>query len=103
MLTITNENFHDEVEAHEGLVVLDLYAEWCAPCRMMTPVIEALEQAFPNVKFGKICVDEQPQLAAAFHVESIPMIALVKNNVFVDLSVGFLPKEDLQKLIEAYQ
>ncbi len=103
MQTITKENFKAEVEEHKGLVVLDLYAVWCGPCRMLSPVLEELEGEYPDVKFGKINVDEQPELAAAFHAESIPLVALVKDNTFVDLSVGYVPKEKLAGLIEQYR
>lgn len=100
MLNITKENFESEVEKAESLVVIDLYADWCGPCKMLAPVIEELEREHPDVKFGKINVDNEPELTALFKVESIPYIALVKNNVFLDFSVGYVPKETLERLIE---
>lgn len=100
MLNITKENFEAEVEKAEGLVVIDLYADWCGPCKMLAPVIEELEREYPDVKFGKINVDNEPELTALFKVQSIPYIALVKNNTFLDFSVGYVPKDTLVRLIE---
>ena len=100
MLNITKENFEAEVEKAECLVVIDLYADWCGPCKMLAPVMEELEREYPDVKFGKINVDNEPDLTALFKVQSIPYIALVKNNTFVDFSVGYVPKATLARLIE---
>ena len=100
MLNITKENFEAEVEKAEGLVVIDLYADWCGPCKMLAPVIEELEREYPDVKFGKINVDNEPELTALFKVQSIPYIALVKNNTFLDFSVGYVPKDTLVRLLE---
>ena len=101
MLILTNENFKTEVEEHSGLVVIDLYADWCGHCRMLAPVLAELEGEYPEVKFCKINVDDQPELAKAFNVTSIPMVAFVKDNVFADVSVGYVPKDALKKLVEA--
>ena len=100
MLNITKENFEAEVEKAESLVVIDLYADWCGPCKMLAPVMEELEREYPNVKFGKINIDNEPELTALFKVQSIPYIALVKNNTFLDFSVGYVPKDTLVQLIE---
>ena len=102
MLAIKKDNFEIEVEKSEQLVVIDFWAEWCGPCRMLAPVMDELEQDFPAVKFCKVNVDEEPDLARAFNVQSIPMIALVRDNTFVDFSVGYVPKEKLAKLIGEY-
>ena len=101
MLIIKKSNFEAEVEKHEGLVVIDFYADWCGPCRMLSPIIDELCSEYPDVKFCKVNVDDDPELARAFNVQSIPMIALVKDNTFVDLSVGYVPKQKLKNLIEA--
>ena len=100
MLNITKENFKSEVEEFSGLAVIDLYADWCGPCRMLAPVLSELEGEYPEVKFCKINVDEEPDLARAFNVKNIPMVAFVKDNTFVDVSVGYVPKETLKKLVE---
>ena len=103
MIIVTKENFKSEVEEHSGLVVIDLYADWCGPCCMLAPTLAELEAEHPDVKFCKINVDNDPELASAFKVTSIPMVALVKDNTFVDMSVGFVPKATLQKLVEEYK
>ena len=101
MLVVTKDNFKTEVEEAEELVVIDLYADWCGPCRMLAPALEELAKENPDVKFCKINVDNDPELAKIFKVQSIPFVALVKNNTFLDMSVGFVPKEKIAKLIEA--
>ena len=100
MLIITKDNFKREVEEFSGLAVIDLYADWCGPCRMLAPVLSELESEYPEVKFCKINVDDEPELARAFNVKNIPMVAFVKDNTFVDVSVGYVPKTTLQKLVE---
>ncbi|MBO5102297.1 MAG: thioredoxin [Clostridia bacterium] len=103
MLNITKDNFKKEVEEAEGLVVIDLWAEWCGPCRMLAPTLDELEAEYPEVKFGKINVDNEPELARLFKVQSIPFVALVKDNVFVDMSVGYVPKASISRLIVKYR
>ena len=103
MIVITKDNFNSEVEEFSGLAVIDLYADWCGPCRMLAPVLAELEGEYPEVKFCKINVDNEPDLARAFNVKNIPMVAFVKDNTFVDLSVGYVPKEKLAKMIEEYK
>ena len=100
MIVITEKNFSVEVEQSEKLCIIDLYADWCAPCRMIARTIEELEKENPDIKFCKINVDEEENLARAFGVSSIPMVAAVKNNTFIDASVGLVPKSALQKLID---
>ena len=99
MTVLTKDNFKGEVEEYKGLIIIDLYADWCAPCRMLAPVIEELEKEHTDVKFCKINVDNEPELAQMFKVSSIPMIAAVKDNTFLDMSVGFVPKASLEALI----
>ena len=79
MKKLTKATFEAEVEKYEGFVIIDLYADWCGPCRMLAPTIAELEEEYTDVKFCKINVDEEPELARAFGVSSIPMIAAVKN------------------------
>ena len=100
MTVITKDNFKSEVEEFDGLAVIDLYADWCGPCRMLAPVLAELEGEYPRVKFCKINVDNEPELARAFKVTNIPMVAFVKDNTFLDFSVGYVPKEKLKELIE---
>ena len=102
MIVLTKENFKREVEEYNGLVVIDLWATWCGPCLMLAPIIDELEKEMPQVKFCKINVDDERELAMEFKVQSIPTVALVKDNTFVDISVGLVPKEKLKNLISRY-
>ena len=103
MTVLTKDNFKTEVENYEGLVVIDLWATWCGPCLMLAPVIDELEKEMPDVKFCKINVDDERELAMTFKIQSIPTIAIVKNNTFMDMSVGLVPKDKLVKLINEYR
>ena len=103
MLQLTKDNFKSEVEEYEGLVVIDLYADWCGPCKMLAPTVEALERDMPDVKFAKVNVDEEMEIAKMFKVSSIPMIALVRDNTFIDMSVGYVPRQTLENLINEYR
>ncbi len=95
MTNLTKDNFNSEVENYKGLVIIDIWATWCGPCRMIAPILDEVAKEMPDVKFCKINVDEEPELARMFKVESIPMIAAVKDNTFVDVSVGYIPKDAL--------
>lgn len=99
MTNLTSKNFKSEIEEYRGLAVIDLWAEWCGPCRMLAPVIDELEKELPDVKFCKINVDDEPELTRLFKVQSIPTVALVKDNTLLDFSVGLVPKEKLRDFI----
>ena len=103
MINLTSENFKREVEEYSGLLVIDIWASWCGPCMMLAPVIDELASEYPDVKFCKINVDEERELALSFKVESIPTVAFVKDNTFIDVSVGFVPKAKLAKMIEEHK
>lgn len=100
MIKLTKANFSEEIEGAKGLSVIDLWADWCGPCRMLAPTLDELEREYPDVKFCKINVDEEPELTQMFKVQSIPTVAFVKDNTFVDISVGYVPKATLAKKIE---
>ena len=102
MTILTKDNFKSEVEEFRGLVVIDLWATWCGPCLMLAPVIDEIEKEMPNVKFCKINVDDERELAMEFKIQSIPTVAIVKDNTFLDMSVGLVPKEKLVSLIKQY-
>lgn len=100
-ITITKENFDDEVRNYKGIVLLDLWASWCGPCMMISPIVaEIAEEMAGKVKVGKINVDEQPELAAAFRCESIPMLVAVKDGTIHNISVGYKEKTDILKMLE---
>lgn len=100
-LVITKENFDDEVRNYRGMpILLDFWAGWCGPCMMLSPVIaEIAEEYDGKIKVGKVNVDEQPELAAAFRVESIPLLVAVKDGAITAQTVGVRPKEDIIKMI----
>ena len=100
MLQITKDNFKNEVEECQGLVVIDLYADWCGPCRMLAPILEEIAAERDDVKVVKINVDEEPELAAAFSVVSIPSLFVVKEGKVVKQSVGALPKARLLAMLD---
>lgn len=99
-IMITSENFDRTVMQSEKTVLIDFWAGWCGPCRMLAPIIgEIAEEYADTVTVGKINVDEQPQLAAAFGVESIPTLIAFKNGVPLGALVGLQTKESVIDLI----
>ncbi len=96
---ITNENFQSEVLNSDKPVLLDFWASWCGPCRMVGPIIDEIAEERSDIIVGKVNVDEQGELAAQFNVMSIPMIAVIKDGKVVNSAVGARPKEDILKLL----
>ena len=101
-ITITKANFEAEVLKSDKPVLVDFWAPWCGPCRMLTPVLaEVAEEKGDAIKVGKVNVDEEPELAAKFGIMSIPAVLLFKNGEVVANSVGYVPKEDLNAFVSA--
>lgn len=99
VLHINKENFASEVLESSKPVLLDFYADWCGPCRMVAPILAEIAEERDDIKVGKVNVDEQPELAAQFKVMSIPMLAVVKEGQVVNVSVGARPKEQILKML----
>ena len=89
---ITKDNFNAEVLNCEKTVLLDFWATWCGPCRMLSPTVDQVAEERPDVMVGKVNVDEQPELAQAFGVMSIPTLVVLKGGKTVETSVGVKPK-----------
>ena len=99
-LNIDSRNFHSEVMNSDKPVLLDFWAPWCGPCRMVVPIVEEIAQERPDIKVGKVNVDENPELAAQFGVMSIPMLAVLRDGKVVAQSVGARPKEDILAMLK---
>ena len=96
---ITEHNFHSEVMNSEKPVLLDFWAPWCGPCRMVLPLMEEIARERADIKVGKINVDEQPELARRFGVMSIPTLAVMKNGKVVNQAMGARPKQQILAML----
>jgi thioredoxin 1 len=99
VLTITKENFQSEVMESEKPVLLDFWASWCGPCRMVSPIVDEIADETETAKVGKVNVDEQRELAAQFGVMSIPTLLVIKDGKVVNKAVGARPKKDIVSLL----
>lgn len=97
MLKITATNYDELVARADKPVLLDFWAEWCGPCRMVSPVVEEIAASHPEIAVGKVNVDEEPALAQAFRVQSVPMLVLLRDNAVVAAAVGAQSKEQLEQ------
>ena len=97
---ITKENFKSEVLDAQGTVLVDFWADWCGPCRMLSPIVDQVAEQHSEVKVGKIDIDAQPELANQFGVMSIPTLIVFKNGQKVNESVGLIPKENIEALLQ---
>lgn len=103
VLTVTDDNFSEEVEQTDDLAMVDFWATWCGPCRIIAPVVEQLadEYAGKGLKVGKLDVDQNPSTAARFGVRSIPTVLFFRNGEVVDRLVGAMPKPYFDEKIDA--
>ena len=100
-LTVTQENFESEILKSEKPVLLDFWATWCGPCRMVSPTVDEIAEENPQYKVGKVNVDEQPSLAAAFRIESIPTLVVIKDGKITNLAVGVKTKQEILSMLDA--
>ena len=96
---ITKENFDKEVMQVEGTVLIDFWAAWCGPCRMIAPAVEKIAEERPDVKVCKVNIDDEQELAIKYGVMSIPTLMVVKNGEIVNTAVGLRPKEEIEALL----
>lgn len=99
VLTINQRNFSDEVVRSDRPVLLDFWAPWCGPCRMVGPILDEIAQERADIKVGKVNIDEQPELAGRFGVMSIPTMVVLKNGKVVNQAVGARPKSQILALL----
>ena len=99
VMKITKDSFEQEVMAYQGTVLLDFYADWCGPCRMVAPVLEEIAQEDTGLKVCKINVDEEQELAIRFQVSSIPLLVVVKDGEVVGKSLGAKPKDAILSML----
>ena len=99
VVTITKENFQKEVVESEKRVLLDFWASWCGPCRMLSPIVDEIAEERTDIKVGKVNVDEQPDLAAQFGVMSIPTLLVFEQGKLVRQAVGARPKAGVLELL----
>ncbi|MGL4992420.1 MAG: thioredoxin [Sarcina sp.] len=99
---LTRENFKEEVIEKKGIVVVDFWAPWCGPCKMLGPMIDQLNDEMENVEFTKVNVDEEERVAEVCQISNIPTILIFKDGEMVDRLMGFKPKADIVKEIEKH-
>ncbi|MEE0808507.1 MAG: thioredoxin [Acutalibacteraceae bacterium] len=100
VITVTKENFETEILKTTKTVLLDFWASWCGPCRMVSPTVDLIADENPQFTVGKVNVDEQPELAAAFKIESIPTLVVLKGGKIANISVGVKTKEQILELLK---
>ena len=99
VITVTKHNFETQILNSEKSVLLDFWAPWCGPCRMVSPIIDEIAGEHPEIKVGKINVDEQQELAAAFKIMSIPTLMVVKDGKVVNQAMGVRPKDQILSML----
>ena len=99
VLKITKDNFQEEVMQSGKTVLLDFWADWCGPCRAVGPVIDEIAGERPDIKVGKVNVEEQRELAASFRVMSIPALVVIRDGKVVNQAVGARPKQEILSLL----
>lgn len=98
-INITKNNFQEEVVNSDKLVLLDFWAGWCVPCQMVAPVLDEIAKEHPEIKVGKVNVDEEQELAVQFQVMSIPTLLVMKNGEIVNQAVGVHSKQEIVSMV----
>lgn len=98
-IILTEDNFNDQVINSDKPVLVDFWAAWCGPCKMLSPIISQIANENKNIKVGKVNVEEQQKLAYEYGVQSIPTLVLFKDGMPVDTTIGYVSKEHIEKMI----
>ena len=99
-INITQDNFQAAVLENKNTVLLDFWASWCGPCKMLAPIVEEIAEEYSDITLGKINVDEQMELAIQFGIVSIPTLVVMEGGKAVQTAVGYRPKADILKLLK---
>jgi thioredoxin 1 len=102
VIKVTKRNFENEVMQSEKTVLIDFWASWCSPCKMISPIIDEIAHEASDIKICKVNIDEEPELTQNFRVMSIPTLTLIKNGKVVGSSVGLKSKAEIMKMIGRY-
>ena len=100
MVNINNENFKKEVLDYNGTVIVDFYADWCGPCKMLSPILDEVGKDNPSIKICKVNVDNEIELARSYLVMSIPAVFVFKNGSLISNSVGLKTKSEILELVK---
>ena len=99
VLHVNKDNFHKEVLSSEKPVLLDFFASWCGPCRMVGPILDEIAEEREDIEVCKVDIDEQPELASRYRIISVPTLMVLKNGNIVDQSIGARPKHQILAMV----
>ena len=98
VISVTADNFEQEVLQTEGIVMVDFWAAWCGPCKMLSPIVDQIAEEHPEIKVCKVNIDEEPSLAIDYKVMSIPTLLVFKNGEKINMSIGVQSKSDIEAM-----
>lgn len=98
---VNNDNFIGEVKNSDKVVIVDFFANWCGPCKMLTPILEELSDSMEDVEFAKVDIDQSLDIAREYNISSVPTMMIFKNGEVVDTIVGFVPKASIESKLKA--